>query len=167
MFYKACKDIPFKSILCFFLKISRDSLVTASKGYHGFSQINKPFKFSWINHKSLVTMDGFSKCCEIKTGFLTYESLQMLPWNNDFIIEKMVGRKWCRHITVTSFNICMPETKDVSKLLSLLKILFCKTTVNLKQCVASIALLEQKRVIPWMNGCNWNCDLTLYLWKMG
>ena len=88
-----------------------DYRVTDSKCYNGFSQINKSFKFSWINHISLVIMDSFSKCCEINTVILTYGSLQMLPWNNDFILEEMDGSKWCRHITATFFNICMPETK--------------------------------------------------------
>ena len=44
-------------------------------------------------------MDGCNKCCEINTMSLTYGSLQVFPWKNDTIIEKMDGRKWCRHIT--------------------------------------------------------------------
>ena len=44
-------------------------------------------------------MDGCSKCREINTVSLTCGSLQVLPWNNDCIIEKLDGWKWCRHIT--------------------------------------------------------------------
>ena len=80
--------------LLFLKKISRDS-----EGYNGFHQVNIPFKFSRINHRPLVIMDDCSKCCEINTVSLTYGSLQVLLWNNDSIIEKMDGRKWCHHIT--------------------------------------------------------------------
>ena len=54
-------------------------MVTDSEGYNGFPQIKIPFKFSRINHKPLVIMDGCSTCCEINTVSLTYESLQVLP----------------------------------------------------------------------------------------
>ena len=76
-----------------------DSVFTDSKGYNGFPQINIPFSFSRINHRLLVMMDCCSKCCEINTVSMTYGSLQVLPWSNDPIIEKMDGWKWCHHIT--------------------------------------------------------------------
>ena len=82
-----------------FKKLSRDSVVTDSKGYNGFPQINILFNFSRINHRPLVIMDGCSKCCEINTVSLTYGSLQVLPGNNDSIIEKMDNWNWCHHIT--------------------------------------------------------------------
>ena len=99
--FKFCKGIPMESIFLFFLKkISRDSAVTDSEGYNGFPQINIPFKFSRINHSPLLIMDGCSKCYEINTVSLTYESLQVLPWNIDSIIGKMDGCKWCHHMMV-------------------------------------------------------------------
>ena len=51
-------------------------MVTDSEGYNGFPQINIPFKFSRINHRPLVIMDGCSACCEINTVSVTYESLE-------------------------------------------------------------------------------------------
>ena len=113
-FTKSARIFPLNPFFVFFSEnINRfiDYRVTDSKCYNGFSQINKPFKFSWINHILLVIIDSFSKCCEINAVSLTYGSLQILPWSNDFILEEIDGSKWCRHITVTSFNICMPETK--------------------------------------------------------
>ena len=82
-----------------FLFSKRDSVVTDSEGFNGFPQINIPFIFSRINHRPLVIMDGCSKCCEINRVSLTYGTLQVLPGNNDSIIEKMDNWKWCHHIT--------------------------------------------------------------------
>ena len=44
-------------------------------------------------------MDGCNKCCEIDTVSLTYESFQVLPWNNNTITEKINGSNGCRQIT--------------------------------------------------------------------
>ena len=111
------------------------------QGYNEFSQINIPFKFSRINHSAVVIMDGY-KCCEINTVSLTYGSLQVLPWNNDSIIEKMDGWKWCRHIT--NFFQYMHTWNEggiiISFSISILQFLFCKNTVNLKEWVAAITL---------------------------
>ena len=48
-------------------------------------------------------MDGCHKCREIETVpvtvFLTYESLQVLSWNNNTFIEKINGSNRCHQIT--------------------------------------------------------------------
>ena len=44
-------------------------------------------------------MDGCNKRFEIDTASLTYGSLQVLPWNNKSIIEKISGSNRCRQIT--------------------------------------------------------------------
>ena len=36
-------------------------------------------------------MDGWNKFCESDTVWLTYGSLQVLPWKNNTIIEKING----------------------------------------------------------------------------
>ena len=111
------------------------------QGYNEFSQINIPFKFSRINHREVVIMDGY-KCCEINTVSLTSGSLQVLPWNNDSIIEKMDGWKWCRHIK--NFFQYMHTWNEgaiiISFSISILQFLFCKNTINLKEWVAAITL---------------------------
>ena len=136
--------MPMESIFLLFKKISRDSVVTDSEGYNGFPQINIPFKFSRINHRPLVLMDGCSKCCEINTVSSTCGSLQVLTWNNDSIIEKMDGWKWCHHIT-DFFQYMHAWNQGCIKFIiydiSLLQFLFCKSATNLKECVAAIALL--------------------------
>ena len=89
-------------------------------------------------------MDDCYKCCEINTVSLTYGSLQVLPWNNDTTIEKMDSCNRCRQITdfiqhIHSWNQggIIISNYDIS----LLQLLFCKNTVNLKECLAVIALL--------------------------
>ena len=78
-FYKVWVWVcPWNPFFYFLKKISRDSVVTDSEGYNGFPQINIPFKFSRINHRPLVLMDGCSKCCEINTVPSTCGSLQVL-----------------------------------------------------------------------------------------
>ena len=51
--------------------------------------------------------------------------------------------------------------------MSLLWFLLCKSSVNLKECVALLQLLfyNRKRALHWMDGCNWNREITQYLWK--
>ena len=49
------------------------------QGYSGFLPINVLFKFSRINHRPLVIMDGCNKCGEINTESLTCGLLQVLP----------------------------------------------------------------------------------------
>ena len=44
-------------------------------------------------------MDGYNKCLEINSLYLTHGSLQVLPWNSDTVIEKIDCWKGCRHIT--------------------------------------------------------------------
>ena len=44
-------------------------------------------------------MDGCNKCWEIDTVYLKYGSLQVLPWNNNTIIEKINGSNRCGQIT--------------------------------------------------------------------
>ena len=43
-------------------------------------------------------IDGCNKCCEINLVPLTYESLQVLLWNNNTIIEKTNGSNRYRQI---------------------------------------------------------------------
>ena len=44
-------------------------------------------------------MDGCNKCCGIDTVSLTCGSLQVFPWNNNTIIQKINGSNRCRQIT--------------------------------------------------------------------
>ena len=62
-------------------KINAASSVASLKeqGGNGFRQINMSFNFCQINHRPLAIMDGFNKCCEIKTVSSRYELLQVLP----------------------------------------------------------------------------------------
>ena len=62
--------------------------------HNDFPQTNISFKFSRINHKPLVMIWMY-----INTVSLTYESLQVLPWNNDTTIEKKDSCNRCRQIT--------------------------------------------------------------------
>ena len=112
-------------------------------------------------------MDGCNKCCEINTESLTCGSFQVLPWNNDTIIKKIDGWKWCRH--VTDFFQYMYGLNQGGMIISiydisLLQFLFCKITVNLK--IATVNSYR-KTAIHRMDGCNWNCELTQCLWKKG
>ena len=108
------------------------------QGYNGFPEMNVPFKFSRINHRPLVIMDGCNNCCEIKTVSVTYWSLEVLPWNNDTTRGKIDGWNWCHRITLPSIYTCLkPRSYDIS----FLQFLVCKNTVNLKERVAAIALL--------------------------
>ena len=87
-------------------------------------------------------MDGCKNCCEIDTVSSTCGFLQVLPWNNDTIIEKIDGWKWCRYeknffqymhdwnqggitiIVSPCYNSCSAKKK-----------------LNLKEWVAAITLL--------------------------
>ena len=63
---------------------------------------------------------------------LTYGSLQVFPWKNDTIIEKMDGRKWCRHITdFFQYMYAWNQGGIIISVydISLLQFLFCKNTV--------------------------------------
>ena len=139
-------------------------MVTDSEGYNGFHQVNIPFKFSRINHRPLVIMDDCSKCCEINTVSLICGSLQVLPWNNDSIIEKMDGWKWCHHIT-DFFQYMHAWNQGCIKIviydISLLQFLFCKNTVNFRECVDAVHFYNKKGAYHRMDGCNWNCELAL------
>ena len=89
-------------------------------------------------------MDGCNKCCEIDTVSLTYGSLQVLPLNNDTIIEEMNGSDRCHQITgliqyIHSWN--QEGIIIINYDISLLQLLLCKSIVNLKECVAAIDLL--------------------------
>ena len=112
-------------------------------------------------------MDGCKKYCEIKTVSLTCGLLQVLPWNNDTIIEKMDGCNWCRNIT-NFFQYMQAWNQGGIKIIvsiPLLKWLLFKNIVNLNEWVAVITLYNRKRVIHRMDGCNWTCGLTQYIWK--
>ena len=112
-------------------------------------------------------MDGCYKCCGRNTVCLTYELLQVLPWNNNTIIEKTDGCNRCRQITdfiqyIHSWNQggIIINNYDIS----MLQLLFCKNIVHLKECMAKIFFVyNRKKVNQWMGGCNWNCKLTQYL----
>ena len=72
---------------------------------------------------------------------LTYGLLQVLPWNIDTTIEKMGGCNWC--CQMTSFNIYMPETKELSLLLTMISPCCnsCSAKTSKSECVAAFALL--------------------------
>ena len=94
-------------------------------------------------------MDGCYKCCEINTVSLTYRSLQVLPWNNDITIEKMVGCNRCRQITdfLQHIHFWNQRGKNSCWKNAWLQLFFYNT----------------KRNTHRMGGCNWNCELTQYL----
>ena len=59
-------------------------------------------------------MGGWKNCCEINTVSSTCGFLQVLPWNNNTVIEKkMAGNDV---VMKQTFNISMPETKEVLQL---------------------------------------------------
>ena len=89
-------------------------------------------------------MDGCNKCCEIDTVSLIYGWIQVLPWNNNTIIEKINGSDRCRQITdfiqyIHSWNqrVIIIINYDIS----LLQLLLFKNIVILKECVTAIVLL--------------------------
>ena len=98
------------------------------------------------------------------TVSLTYGSLQVLPWNNDSIIEKMAGWKWCHHIT-DFFQYMHAWNQGCIKIIiyniSLLQFLFCKNTANFEKCMDAMLLYNKKGAYHRMDGCNWNCELAL------
>ena len=164
-FTKSARAVTWNPFFDFFKKISRDSLVTDLEGYNGFPQINIPFKFSRINHRPLAIMDGCSKCCEINTVSLTYGSLQVLPWNNDSVIEKMYGWKWCHHIT-DFFQYMLPEIKDISKLSFMIypccNSCSAKTQQIWKNAWLQLLFYNKKGASRHrMDGYNWNYELAL------
>ena len=109
---------------------------------NGFPQTNIPFKFSWINYRPFVIMDDCKMCCKINTPSLTNGSLQVLPWNNDTTIEKIDACSQCCQLT-DPFQYIHPwiqrgiiiDNYDIS----LLQFVFCKNTLNLKECVSTFA----------------------------
>ena len=89
-------------------------------------------------------MVGCKRCCEIDTVSLTCESLQVLPWNNNTIMEKINSSNRWRQIT--DFIQCIHSWNQggiiiINYGISLLQLLLCKNIVNLKECVAAIVLL--------------------------
>ena len=89
-------------------------------------------------------MDGCNKCCESDTVWLAFGSLQVLPWNNNTIIEKINGCNRYRQITdfiqyVHSWN--QGGIIIINYDISSLQLLLCKNTVNLRECVTVIVLL--------------------------
>ena len=118
--------------------------------------------------------------------------LQVLPWNNDSIIEKMDGWKWCRHITDWfEYTHTWNQEGIIISIydIFLIHFLFCKNTVNLKELVDlpinSISLKKgmmtagtylKKTQYPWKycivaSGLlkkwwyHWNVRLQQYVWK--
>ena len=121
-----------------------------------------------INHKPLVIMDGCKKCCEINTVSLTCGFLQVLPWNNDTIIEKMDGWKWCRDET-NVFQYVHAWNQGVIIIvvsICLLQFLFWQKKIWKNEWL-QLLFYNRKRISHRMDGCNWTCGLTQYLWKKG
>ena len=113
-------------------------------------------------------MDGCNNCCEIDTVSLTYGSLQVLLWNNYSIIEKINGSNTCRQITSVIQYIHFWNQGDIIIInydISLLQLSLCKNLVHLKNAWLQLFFYDRKRVIHQMGGCNWNCELTQYLWN--
>ena len=81
-------------------------------------------------------MGGCNKYCEINTVSLTYVLLQVLMWNNGSTVEKINDWNWCRQIkTIFQYlhfwnqeAIIVDNYNDIS----LLQLLPCKNTANLK-----------------------------------
>ena len=114
-----------------------------------------------VHHeRPLIIMDGCKKCWEINTLSLTCGFLPVLPWNNDTIIEKMDEWKWCHHET-NFFQYMHAWNQDgviIIVRISSLQFLLSKNTVNLKEWVAAITLLLQKK------GNSSNGWLQLHFW---
>ena len=125
--------------------------------------------FSRINHRPLIIMDGFKKCCKINTVSLTCGFLEVRPWNNDTIMEKMAGWEWCCH--ETNFFQYMHAWNQggiiIIFIISLLQFLFWKNTVNLKSEWLQLLFYNRKGVNHRMDGCSWTCELTKYLSRKG
>ena len=121
-------------------------------------------------------------CCNgwLQKVSLTYGSLQLLPWNEDTIIVKMDSFSWFCQTTLLSiyiFNVYFFQYIQTSFLhawkqggiiisnfdISLLQFLFCKNTVNLKECVTAFALLFYYSSKGWLQLELW----IKYLWKKG
>ena len=96
------------------------------------------------------------------TVFLAYGSLQVLPWNNNTITEKINGGNRC--LQITDFIQYIHSSNQggiiIINYISFLQLFLCKKIANLKECVAAIVLYNRRRVIHQMGGCNWNCELT-------
>ena len=127
------------------------------------------FNFSHINQRPLVIMDGCNKCCEINTVSLICGSLQVLPWNNDTIIEKMDSCKWCRHIKNFFQYMHAWNQGGIIIIVRFLCYNSCseKTQWIWKNKWLQLLFYNRKRVTHRMDGCNWTCELTQYLWKKG
>ena len=70
----------------------------------------------------------------------------------------------------TSFNICMPETKEVLQLLLVSPCYnSCSATAQQiwKNERLQLLFYNRKRVTHRMDVCNWTCELTHYPWKKG
>ena len=136
-------------------------MVTDSKGYNAFPQINIPFSFSRINHRPLVMWDCCIKCCEIKTVSLTYGSLQVVPWNNDPIIEKIDDWKWCHHITDSFSRYACLKPRMYQNYYD----------VSLQFLAIVIPVLQANSKFERMHHCNWcfiiQRDLSAYGWLQG
>ena len=111
-------------------------------------------------------MDDCNKCCEINLVSLTYESLQVLPWNNEIIMGKVDAWKWCRH--KTDFFQYMHAWKQRGIIISiydmfLIQFLFCKNTISLKEWAAAMDnTLENTRSLQWTS---WNNDVTSQIYS--
>ena len=107
-------------------------------------------------------MDDCHKCCEVNAVSLTYGSLQVLPWNNDSIIEKMAGWKWCHHIT-DFFQYMHAWNQGCIKIIIydifLLQFLFCKTQQILKNAWIQCSFMIKKGLSSygWLQLESWTC----------
>ena len=93
---------------------------------------------------------------EINTMCLTYQSLQVLPWNNGTAIEKMAGWNWNSHIT--DFFQYMHAWNQAGIAISiydisLLPFLFCKSTVNLKKWRTATGIANQLNTFEKRDDC--------------
>ena len=112
------------------------------QGYNGFPQIDVLFNFSRVNHRLLVIMDGCNKCCEINTVSLTWGLLQVLPWNNDIIINKMDGWKRCH---TTDFFQYMDAWNQGGIIISI--------SISI---LATISVLQKHSKFERMSDCNYS-----------
>ena len=136
------------------MHLTKKFIITSSVEEIGTFKRARPQWFSWnkhslqlfsrINHRLLIIMDGFKKCCEINTISLTCGFLQVRPWNNDIIMEKMDGWEWCCHKTnfFEYIHVWNQGGIIIIFIISLLQFLFWKNTVYLKESVTAITLLQ-------------------------
>ena len=114
-------------------------------------------------------MDVCNKCCEINTVSSTFESLQVLPWNNETIIRKnecLEMMPSCDNKLLFLYACLKPRRYHNWYLWYLLATILAlqkrSKSERMSGCNYSFTV---KKAVHQADGCNWTCVLTQYLWK--